>query len=471
MFKIKKKTLLAKLFIIALIIILPLSGIGCKFTSGEVKEQLRPVSLEVWGVYADSSDLKPLFDIYRQSHPYVTINYRKFRPEEYDDILLNALAEDRGPDIFMIHNAEVYQQLPKIEPLPAEISLPVVVVEGSIKPEEKIVMRTMSSLSTGQLRNSFVDVVYDDVVHENPETGVESIYALPLSMDTLVLYYNTELFNRANIPQPPSSWNQLTDMVEKLTKFDGDDDSIRQSAIALGLADNVNNYFDILSLLMMQNGTVMADQYDRIRIPEIPENIENQTNVAPALNALEFYTSFAKSYKVNYTWDTYMSDALEEFASGNVAMFLGYQYHNEMIQTLAPKLNYSIAPIPQVNSEYPVNYANYWTFGVSKKSEAKNVSWDLLQTMAQADVVKNYLDISGEITVLKSLINEQRSDELGVFLDQILTAKNWYHGDNVDLAKEEFAKLIEIAVTDSYEENLYNEIVNISRRINNTYLR
>jgi len=464
-----KRLKILKLFILIVILILPLTGLGCKGTSSEVRDVLRAVEIEVWGVYVDSNELEGLFKQYKQSHPYVTINYRKFRPEEYDKVLLNAFAEDRGPDIFMIHNSRIRENLSKLKPLPAEITLPTLVVEGSIKPEEKIVMNTMTSISPAQVRKNFVDVVGKDVIYPDSETGVDSVFVLPLSMDTLVLYYNNDLFNRANIAEPPKTWADLQNMVGDLTKID-DVDGIQQSAIALGLSENIDNYFDILSVLMMQNGTVMVDDRGKIHMHEIPEALADQIDFAPAVNALEFYSSFAKNYKVNFSWDNYMMQAVEEFAAGNLAMFVGYQYHDELIKNLGPKLHYSIAPLPQVNPEYPVNYANYWAFGVSKKSEVSNVSWDLIQTMAQAENVKTYLDENSKITVLKSLINDQKTSDLGVFVDEILTAQSWYRGLNYDLAKEYFADLINLAVSDSYE-SLATELSRTARKIDNTYLQ
>lgn len=465
----KKRLKVLKLVVFILVLILPLTGLGCKGTSSEVRDVLRAVELEVWGVYVDSDELKGLFSIYRKNHPYVTINYRKFRPEEYEDELLNAFAEDRGPDVFMIHNSRVRENLSKLKALPAEITLPTVVIEGTVKPEEKIIMQTMASMTTGQVRQLFVDVVAKDVIYPDSETGIESVFALPLSMDTLVLYYNNDLFNRANIAEAPRTWADLQSMVGDLTKMD-ETDGIQQSAIALGLSRNIDNAFDILSVLMMQNGSVMVDDRGEIRMHELPENLADQIGYAPALNALEFYSSFAKTYKVNYTWDDYMMNSIEEFAAGNLAMFVGYQFHDELIKNLGPKLHYSIASLPQVNPEYTINYANYWTFGVSKKSEVSRVAWDLIQTMAQSENVIKYLKDTSRVTVLKSLINEQKTDDLGVFVDQVLTAQSWYRGVNYDLAEEYMKELMDVSVSDSYE-SLGKELNTTAQKIDNTYLR
>jgi ABC-type glycerol-3-phosphate transport system substrate-binding protein len=465
----KKRLKLLKLLVLIIVLILPLTGLGCKGTSSEVRDVLRAVEVEVWGVYVNSDELKGLFSIYRKDHPYVTINYRKFRPEEYEKELLNAFAEDRGPDIFMVQNSRLRENLSKLKPLPAEITLPISVIEGTVKPEEKIIMQTMASITTGQVRQSFVDVVSKDVIYPDSETGVESVFALPLSMDTLVLYYNNDLFNRANIAEAPRTWADLQSMVGDLTKF-SEEDGLQQSAIALGLSGNIDNAFDILSVLMMQNGSVMVDDRGEVRMHELPANLADQIDYAPALNALEFYSSFAKTYKVNYTWDDYMMNSMEEFAAGNLAMFVGYQFNDELIKNLGPKLHYSIASLPQVNPEYTINYANYWAFGVSKKSEVSNVAWDLIQTMAQAENVIKYLKDTSRVTVLKSLINEQKTDDLGIFVDQILTAQSWYRGMNYELAEEYMKELIDVSISENYE-SLRKELNTTAQKIDNTYLR
>lgn len=444
----KKFTL--KFLVLSVLFVLPLSGFGCKLTSSEVQQNMKPVTLEIWGVYMNSQDMREIISDYRASHPYVQINYKNFRPEEYETELLNALAEDRGPDIYLVHNTKVYEYRNKLLPLPDSVKVAVVVEEGSIKKEKKIVLQNKAGLTVGQLKKSFVDVVAQDVVFTNQQTKKEEIYGLPLSMDTLALYYNVDLLNRANLPEPPVTWMELQDMVPKLTKVD-ENDGIVQSAIALGLSDNIDNYFDILSALMLQNGTVFVTEYGQMVMDKLPAELQGKTDIPPAMSALDFYASFAKPYKVTYSWDKYMDKAVREFAAGNLAMFVGYQFHNEIIKGLSPKLNYQIAPLPQVNPEYPVNYANYWVLGVSKKTKSADIAWDFVQFATQSSEAAKYLKSSGKVTALKGLVKDQQTDELGVFANQVLTAKSWFHGSDYKAVEKIFKKMIDDAATDNYE--------------------
>lgn len=461
------KKLTLKFLVLSVIFVLPLSGFGCKLTSSDVQQNMKPITLEIWGVYMSSDDIRSIISDYRVSHPYVQVNYKNFRPEEYETELLNAMAEDRGPDIYLVHNTKVYEYRNKLLPLPASVKVAVVVEEGTIKKEKKVVLQTNAGLTIGQLKKSFVDVVAQDVVIPNSETGVEEIYGLPLSMDTLALYYNVDLLNRANLPEPPATWMELQEMAPKLTRVDAND-GIVQSAIALGLSNNIGHHFDILSALMLQNGTVFTSEFNQMVMDKVPATLSDKTDTPPAMSALDFYSSFAKPYKVTYTWDQYRGEAVREFAAGNLAMFVGYQYHGETIKGLSPKLNYQVAPLPQVNPEYPVNYANYWVLGVSKKTKSKDVAWDFVQFATQAAEAKKYLTASGTITALKGLVKDQQTDELAIFANQVLTAKSWFHGADYDSVAEIFKQMIDDAANDNYE-SIGVLVKNANLKLNSIY--
>ncbi len=92
-----------------------------------------------------------------------------------------------------------------------------------------------------------------------PDTDLEErVFGLPLGVDTLAVFYNRDLLNAAGIATPPATWTQFQEAVVKLTRVSAGD-VIAQSGAALGTSRNVERAFDILSLLMLQNGTEMTD--------------------------------------------------------------------------------------------------------------------------------------------------------------------------------------------------------------------
>lgn len=432
----KKKVLI----IILLFFLLLTSGFGCKLVSKDVQQAMQPITLNYWRVYDGPDAFDEIIANYKKLHPFVNINYRKLRYSEYENELLNALAEDRGPDIFSIHNTWMRKYQNKIEPMPDAITMAYPVVKGTLKKEVIPELRTTKSITLKEIKNNFVDAVYDDAVFE------ERVFGLPLSVDTLAMFYNKDLLNNAGIPETPEYWNKdFQQYVKKLTKQDAQGQII-QSGVALGGGANIERASDILSILMMQNGAEMIDSGGRVMFGEIPSAFKEQ-NYNPGLEALRFYTDFANPAKEVYCWNKNMENSLNMFTEGKLGLMLGYSYHLPTIRAQGPKLNFGIAKLPQIEGNPSVNFANYWIESISNKSKYKNEAWDFIQFATKAEQAKSYLDKTKKPTALRSLVSGQLDDiDVGVFADQVLTAKSWYKGQDSSAAEKAMNELIDNTV-------------------------
>ncbi len=421
------------------------SGFGCKQSAQQTQEAMKPVTLNIWGVWDNSDDLAPIIASYKALHPFITINYRKFRYNEYESELLNAFAEDRGPDIFSINNTWVRKYQSKLTPAPAQIPMVYPVTQGTIQKQVVAETRITQSLTPKNVKDNFVDTVYDDVIIDG------KMYGLPMSLDTLVMYYNRDLLNNAGITDIPAYWNrEFQQTVKRLTKQDLKGNII-QSGVALGGSRNIERYSDILSVLMIQNGAQMTTN-NNVSFQLVPEGSKTQ-DYNPGYSALRFYTDFSNPVKEVYSWNNDLDSSVDSFVSGKLAFMFGYAYHLPTIKTRAPKLNFGIAKLPQIEgSTADINFANYWVNVVSKKSQYTNEAWDFVQYMAKAEQVKPYLASVKKPTALRSLIKEQREDpEIGVFADEVLTARSWYRGYNPVAAEEAFADMIDQSISDETE--------------------
>ena len=447
------------------------SGFGCKGADKVTQEAMKPVTLNYWRVWDGPDAFAEIIAKYKQLHPYVNINYRKLRYNEYEKELLEALAEDKGPDILSLHNTWIKKYQSKLAPLPAQITMVYPVAKGTIKKEIVQELRTTKSLTFRDLKNNFVDAVYADVVFpfRDEKTGKtsESIFGLPLALDTLVMYYNRDLLNNAGIAEPPIYWNQeFQQAVKKLTKQDTAG-KIIQSGVALGGSKNVERSSDILSILMMQNGAVMADENGNVVFNQIPAALKEQ-KYSPGLEALRFYTDFSNPAKEVYSWNSSLDNSLEMFIAGKLALFFGYAYHLPTIKARAPKLNFAIAKLPQIEGNLGnINFANYWVEAVSNKSKYINEAWDFIQFATKAEQTKLYLTKTKKPTALRSLINEQIEDEdISVFANEVLTARSWYRGEDANAAELIIGEMIDSAVAG---EGKIEEIINLgARRVQQT---
>jgi ABC-type glycerol-3-phosphate transport system substrate-binding protein len=108
------------------------------------------------------------------------------------------------------------QDQSKIAPMPAETTMAFLKTKGDSTKAENYQLQTSKSLTTRELKDNYPDVVANDVILDDGK-----IYGLPLSIDTLVLFYNKDLFNNAGISQAPKYWNaEFFQDVKKLTKQD-----------------------------------------------------------------------------------------------------------------------------------------------------------------------------------------------------------------------------------------------------------
>jgi len=231
----------------------------------------------------------------------------------------------------------------------------------------------------------------------------------------------------------------LQDAVRQTTKYDSEGNII-QSGIAMGTSENINNSFDILSALMMQNGTQMSQN----QAVSFANGIQNNKENHPTYQALRFYTDFAQEEKDVYSWSNQKPNALEEFVRGNTAFYIGFAHNGQEIRQRAPEMNLEAVPLPQLNPSNPANIANYWVQSVVKESENKDMAWAFVRYITNPENVGRYTEATNQPTPFRSQIEPQRENpQLEPFLDNLLTAKTWYHGQDLQAAEQAFSDLIE----------------------------
>ncbi|MFA5954195.1 MAG: extracellular solute-binding protein [Patescibacteria group bacterium] len=451
------KRLRTLLPLLLLLLALPAVGLGCQQRTAP-----KPVTLQYWRVFDSEDTMKDIIAAYHKLHPYVSIEYKKLRFEEYEQLMLEALAEDRGPDLFSIHNTWIGKYQSKIAPLPATTT----VAEATTTGDNPVyATKTTATATVSNIRQAFIDAVGKDVIRKDTDKK-EKIYGLPLGVDTLALFYNRDILNSAGIATPPEDWTQFLAAVSRITKL-SEAGQIVVAGASLGTASNVPRFSDILSLLMMQNGANMTDDNGYATFQLVPSQFPNKSFV-PGLEALRFYTDFANPTKEAYTWNKEMPDGLEAFLSGRTAFFFGYSYQIPTIRSRAPQLNWDIAPVPQADAvNNRVNFANYWIETVSKKSTKQDIAWDFLQFAARAEQDRSYLAASGKPPALRSLIDEQKGDPMREpFASELLTSRSWYRGVDPAAAESALGDLI-TAVVDGTTD-LKNAVGNAVERINQT---
>jgi len=402
--------------IISILVFLLVSGLGCKGLSQEEVQATKSVSLEYWTVFDDVDALQAEISAYTAERPYLSVNLRQLRSDELYPRLVEALAEDRGPDIISIQNRRLGEFISKLAPMPASVQdTTMIVTENSFGGTETTVNTSVRPMITlAQLDNEYVKAVRDDVARGG------SIYGLPLSMDMMAIFYNKDLLDRSGIAEAPKTWEEFQAAVKKITKYNKTTGKIIQSGTALGTGNNIPGSDDLLYMLFRQSNISYVARDGKAVFNMVGSS---------AGQILDFYTDFANPSRDTYAWSTDQGDALTAFINGKVGFFFGYSYHYAQIKARAPQLDFRVLPLFQLNSEAPVNVTSYWMQSVVAKSKQQNTAWGLVDYLTHSKSVKNYLDRTGRPTALRTYIADQKNKpELAPFVDQILIAENWYRG-------------------------------------------
>jgi len=430
MFLQTKKTFL-RLFSIAVLLIM--LGLGCKGVSQEELAVVRPVRLTYWTVFNDVAALEELARAYQATRPHVSINIRRVRQEEFDRLFVNALADDVGPDIVSVHVRELNKYAPRLSPMPPSVQVSNRVVSGQFVQEESVLTQTNAMPTARAVRQNYIGTVIDDVLVNG------QIYGLPLAVDTLALYYNADLLDRAGVPEPPGNWEEFQQAVKAGTRF-GQDGSINQSGVALGTGANINHASDIFAMLVLQNGW----QLTRGNAVTFASGLDANAGKHPMLQTLRFYTDFSDPTKDTYTWDEKQNEALINFARGRSVFYFGFSFDRSRIRALNPQLRTEVIAVPQLNEARPVNVASYWVEAVVGKSKNKTDAWDFIRFLTLPENVQKYTQAVGAPSPLRSqLVGQESHPILGPFAVGLLNSQNWYRGRSISAAEGTIEKMID----------------------------
>lgn len=367
------------------------------------------LSLTIWGVGDTQADMQPVIDDfikYAKASPQFQgatfdIQYREWREDEYESLLLNQLAEGHGPDVMFIHNTWLPKYYNKLLPLPAD------------------------QMTLDQFRQSFVPVAATDLIYD------KKIYALPHYVDSLALYYNTQQFQSGatNSSRPAITWANFKNQVIAMTNKNGN--VLSRSAAALGTAKNIKHAADILYTYILQRGGKIC-RNEACNAVVLADNRE-------ARDAMEDYLSYSDPTAANYTWDSDYLKGLESsnifqdidaFIRGKVTCFFGYASDYDQISALgkANNLKFDVAEIPQTDdaaaNNEKVALASYWSPAVSKSSAQPQLAWDFIKYMTSKVSLGRYYEGHPRPPSREDMINTDSDNPLRVFHRQAKYAES-----------------------------------------------
>lgn len=365
--------LFAIIIIVLVIFILIIPNLG---------KRNQKLTLSYWGVLEDQSVIQPIISDFEKENPNINVEYTKQDTKDYQEKLLTRIQQGTGPDIFNFQNNWYPKVSQFLLPLPTDV------------------------ISKDQFNNSFYPVAKKDLVKNG------AIYGIPLSIDTLSLFVNTDMLKKAGL-NTPKNWNDFTADARSLTVKDANG-KIKTSGAALGTFSNIDHAADIISMLLIQDGIDLDNiSVSRDRV----------------VDALRFYSQFAQGD--SGVWNDTLDSSLLAFTKGNLAMYFGYYWDYFAIKNQAPNLSFEVNRVPYLNSQNQT-IANYWAEGVSSKTKNQKEALLFIKYLAKSQTQDKLYSLEskvrtyGEPPAIKSLSGRLLGTPLAAISNQAENAQSSY---------------------------------------------
>lgn len=376
--------------------------------------------MNFWGVFDDEAVFAPIIAAYQKQQPNVTIVYTRKDASLYEFASLNLLAEQGGPDVWLIPLEWLPKHQDKLTPIPEGF-----LARQNLPPVKKQLFRKAQSTPTNA--ELFPKLFAPVTSASNITAG--KLYSLPLSVDTLGLFANTAILQAEGVTRLPVTWDEVVEVVKKITQRSGL--TITKPAIALGTSGNVARSADILATLMIQNHTPMVnEQKNEARFNQAIAKATGEA-INPGIAALDFYTSFASPTKETFTWTPIAPADFELFASGGLPMMIDYSFRIRDLTAKNATLPFATAPLPQIrDTDKPATLATALVVGVPSVSQRQTQAWQFVSFLTNRQNSLTYARATGRPPARLELAADPGFDpRLAPFTSQIPIAVSWYRNE------------------------------------------
>lgn len=370
----------------------------------------------VWGTIPSSQISGVLSNINVPSDSF-NLSYVQKNDNDYQNDIINALAQDNGPDLLILKPDMV------------------------LKNSNFIYKTPYTSYSENLFRSNYIDGA--DILLSN-----DGILGYPLLVDPIVLYYNKNMLSNENVLYPPSTWDELFSLNDKLTKKNNDG-TILESMIALGQYDNVNHAKDILSLLLLQSNNPIMERTDtgyRLAIKDSSKGGDN-----PFEKIIDFFLEFSNPNNTTYSWNRSLPNSFDMFISDKLAFYIGYASELFKIQSANPNLSYNFTMIPQTKGvNIKRTYGDMYVLVINKKSKNLASAFGVASLMSAPDFLKELAVSNSLPTGTRSLLNEKPKEPyLQSFFESAAVAHSWLDPD-----KEKTDSVFKELINNSFSNKL-----------------
>ncbi|MGH2750589.1 MAG: sugar ABC transporter substrate-binding protein [Actinomycetota bacterium] len=329
-------------------------------------------TLQVWAMGTEGENLGVLAEDFMKENPDVTVKVTAVPWEAAHDRIVNAIAGGQVPDVSLIGTTWMgeFAGLGGLDPTP-------------------------SSIDPG----AFFEGAWDTTVVDGTSYGV------PWYVETRLLYYRTDVAEKAGFTEPPGSWDELKQMVGGIV------DAGTEYGISLQ-PGGTGSWQTFMPFFWQQGGEIVDDG-------------DEFTLDSPAcVEALAYYDSF---FEENLTSVEAFELTLESaFAEGQIGSFISGPWMIGLVNDAGAGPN-SWTVAHQPTEEAGTSFVGGGNLAVFEQSDNKAAGWAFVEYLSQPEVqVKWYETVSGLPAATAAWDDETLAGDelLSAFGEQLEDAKS-----------------------------------------------
>ncbi len=313
-----------------------------------------------WAMGSEAEYVTKLVPEFEKRNPSVRVKVQAVPWTAAQEKLITAFASDNTPDACQLGNTWV----PQFSSLNAIINLDKFIAESNIIKKEK-----------------YFPGIWDTNILDS------SVYGIPWYVDTRLMFYRSDIFEKAGYKNPPRSWYELYDLCRKIKHlYPGEE------KYAIYLPTNEWAPFVIFGL--QNNASLLKDNNTRSNFSSIEFE-----------EAFEFLIKFHKENlapvgisQVTNVYQAFRDEYFSIYISGpwNIN-----EYKKWMTGYLADK--WTTAPLPAKNeSGYPgVSLAGGSSLVIFKNSEHKKEVWKFIEYLSEKETQVEFYKLLRNLPAVK----------------------------------------------------------------------
>jgi len=325
---------------------------------------------------------------FEKSHPGFKIEQFGYTDEPFKIKLKTEMIAGKAPDIFFTWPAQFLEQF---------------------VPSGKVFNLTEDLEEEGWIEN-FYDFAIENC--KFIENGIEGIYAIPIAVQVIVVYYNRELFQEHNL-SIPETFDELLKTCRELS-------SLGITPFAMGNLQKYPGMFFFNYLLDRIGGTRIFEdaifQMNGVLFTD-PPFIEASRKLIELYKAGAFLRGFNGSD---------LDAARARFLRGRAGMYLMGSWEISRLETLAPKEfieKLDVFPFPIVKGgkgDQSSVMGVIDLLAVSAQSKFKKDAIDYLKIFTSPEAAEYWVSFTKNISPVKNSLTEENAGRLLYKIDRIL---------------------------------------------------